>query len=67
MIYPWIGNVSAQDGKEYSKFPYLYNFYGTILDKQNKFDEAILVYKTAIKLKKDDAFINYFSSFTIIS
>ena len=41
--------------KEYSKFPYLYNFYGTILDKQNKFDEAILVYKTAIKLKP-----NYF-------
>ena len=41
--------------KEYSKFPYLYNFYGTILDKQNKFDEAILAYKTAIKLKP-----NYF-------
>ena len=39
--------------KEYSKFPYLYNFYGTILDRQNKFDEAILIYKTAIKLKPD--------------
>tara|TARA_B100001996_G_C18629805_1_gene581263 strand:- start:156 stop:1436 length:1281 start_codon:yes stop_codon:yes gene_type:complete len=39
--------------KEYPKFSELYNLYGTILDRQNKLDEAILVYETAIKLKPD--------------
>lgn len=39
--------------KKYPEFPYLNNLYGVILDNQNKFDEAISVYETAVRLKPD--------------
>ena len=39
--------------KKYPEIPYLYYLYGTSLDAQNKFDDSIQVYKTAIKLKPD--------------
>lgn len=48
---PWIGNRWLQEGED----AHTHRELGLILNKQGKFEDALAAYRTAIRLRPDDA------------